>query len=119
METWMRVEMMEENIVVVDCGYVEEQESRDRADQIFALGIGKSNLAWGPSTKGGRIHILIPKSKVKRVMAALPISDKKTWYGSTHSYLASVQKRLYLPLGAGYEEAYEDAIKELEGNGRI
>lgn len=85
----MRVEIMKEDIMVIDCGYVGEKGSRDRADQIFALGIGKANLSWGPSTKGGRIHILIPKSKIKRVMDALIISDKKTWYGATHSYLAN------------------------------
>ena len=86
---WMRVEMCNEDIVVVDCGNANEQNSRDRANEIFALGVGKKNLAWGPSTCEPRIHILIPTKKVGKVMAALPISDKKTWYGATHSYLAN------------------------------
>ena len=86
-DLWMRVEIDKENIVVIDCGYLEEQAARDRADQIFALGIGKKNLSWGPSTKEPRIHILIPAQKVKRVLSALPIKTEKTWYGATHSYL--------------------------------
>ena len=89
----VQVEIDKADIVVVDCGYVSEQGARDRADQIFTLGVGRSNLSWGPSTKGGRIHILIPKSKVKRVMSALPISDRKTWYGATHSFLSNKDER--------------------------
>jgi hypothetical protein len=79
----------ETDIIVIDCGYVSEQGARDRADEIFALGVGKGNLNWGPSTKEPRIHILIPPKKVKRIFEALPISNKKTWYGATHSYLAN------------------------------
>lgn len=87
---WMRVEMEKEDIVVIDCGYLSEQGARDRADEIMAIGVGKSNLASGPT--GGndpRIHIHIPPSKVKKVLGALPISNKKTWFGATHSYLAN------------------------------
>lgn len=86
-DLWMRVEMDKENIMVIDCGYLSEQGARNRADQIFNLGVGKCNLACGPSTAGSRIHIHIPKSKIKKVMEALPVSDEKTWYGATHSYL--------------------------------
>ena len=87
-DLWMRVEIdKEENIAVVDCGYANEQAARDRADEIFALGVGKKNLSWGPSTKEPRIHILIPPQKVQKVFAAVAISEKKTWYGATHSYL--------------------------------
>jgi len=85
----MRVEMDKEDIVVVDCGYVSEQGARDRADQIFALGVAKRNLHWGPSTKGDRIHILIPKTKVAKIMSALPIETGKLWFGATHNYLAN------------------------------
>jgi len=85
---WMRVEMDKEDIVVIDCGFVSEQAARDRADEVFALGIGRANLAWGPTAgRDPRIHIYIPPSKVKKIMAALPISDKKTWFGATHNYL--------------------------------
>lgn len=86
-DTWMDVEVDKADIIVVDCGYVSEQSARDRADAIFALGVSKSNLVWGPSTGVPRIHVKIPKSKVAKVMAALPISDEKTWYGATHSFL--------------------------------
>lgn len=84
---WMKVEMDKKNIVVVDCGYASKQESRDRADQIFALGVGKCNLAWGPTTGPDlRIHIYVPPNKVKKVLAALPIVDTKTWFGANHSF---------------------------------
>lgn len=87
-DIWMRVEMFKEkDIVVVDCGYASEQLSRDRADKIFTLGVGKKNFEWG-ATSGPdpRIHILIPPTKVKKVLAALPITDRKTWFGATHSF---------------------------------
>ncbi|HEG44076.1 MAG TPA: hypothetical protein ENH94_08510 [Phycisphaerales bacterium] len=83
---WMDVEMDKADVMIIDIGYVTEQSSRDRADKIFALGIGKKNLVWGPSTGGPRIHIHIPKSKRKKVLVTLPISDKVTWFGATHSY---------------------------------
>ncbi len=87
-KNWLNVEMdTDKEVVIIDCGYVKSQTARDHADAIFALGVSKSNLIWGPSTAGGRIHINIPKTKVKKIMAALPISDKKTWFGATHSYL--------------------------------
>ncbi|MCJ7828444.1 MAG: hypothetical protein MUP81_01730 [Dehalococcoidia bacterium] len=84
---WMDVEVRMVDIVVVDCGYLSEQSARDHADAIFALGVSRRNLVRGPSMGKPRIHVKIPKSKVAKVMAALPISDKKTWYGATHSYL--------------------------------
>lgn len=86
--TWMDVENGNPNgLVVVDCGYVNDKDSRDRADRIFALGVGKSNLRWGPSTSNPRIHIIIPTKKKDKIFGALPISDKKSWFGATHSYL--------------------------------
>ena len=88
-DLWMRVEMDKADIVVVDCGYVSEQDARDRADEIFALGVGKKNLSWGPSTREPRIHIMIPKNKTDKVLSALPILHTKSWYGATHSYLAN------------------------------
>lgn len=85
----MDVEMSEKvDVVIVDIGYVAEESARNRADKLFALGIGKSNLIWGPSTSGHRIHMHIPKSKVAKIMKALPIKTKKTWFGATHSFLS-------------------------------
>lgn len=86
---WMDVEMEKKSVMVVDCGYANEEAARNRADEIFALGVGKTNLSCGPSTGGLRIHIHIPKTKVKKITAALPISAEKTWFGATHSYLAN------------------------------
>ena len=88
-KNWLDVEAVKDkDVVIIDCGYVTSQTARDRADAIFALGVGRSNMVWGPSTGDPRIHINIPKRKVEKVMAALPISDKKTWFGATHSYLS-------------------------------
>lgn len=84
---WMDVEVEKKDVMIIDCGYLHKEAARDRSDKIFALGVGKSNLIWGPSTGGQRIHISIPESKRKKVLAALPISDEKTWFGATHSYL--------------------------------
>ncbi len=87
-KSWMDVEMdKDKDVVIIDCGYVTSQTSRDHADAIFALGVSRSNIVWGPSTGDPRIHINIPRMKVKKVMEALPISDKKTYFGATHSYL--------------------------------
>ena len=88
MVDWMDVEMSKKvDVVIVDIGYVNDESARNRADKIFALGIGRKNLIWGPSTGSPRIHINIPKSKVEKTMKALPIQAKKTWFGATHSYL--------------------------------
>jgi len=86
---WMDVEMDKKDIVVVDIGYVTDESARNRADEFFALGIGTKNLIWGPTTGDPRIHIHIPKSKVAKIMSALPIKTKKTWFGATHSYLSN------------------------------
>ena len=87
MVNWMDVEMDKKDIVIVDVGYVNNESARNRADKIFALGVGKKNLIWGPSTGNLRIHIYIPKTKVPKIMDALPIKSKKTWFGATHSFL--------------------------------
>ena len=87
-KSWMDVEMSKDpDVMIIDCGYVNEESARNRADTVFALGISRRNLTWGPSTGSVRIHISIPKTKQSMVKQALPISDKKTWFGATHSYL--------------------------------
>jgi len=79
--------------MIVDCGYLHEQKARDRADQIFALGVSRRNLIFGPSSGRGmaRLHIRIPKLKQAAVTKALRISDKKTWFGATHSLLGDAK----------------------------
>jgi len=87
MVDWMDVEMdKKKDVMIIDIGYVNDESARNRADEIFALGVSKKNLVWGPSTGGPRIHVAIPKTKREKVMSSLPISDKKTWFGATHSY---------------------------------
>lgn len=87
MTDWMDVEMdKKEDVMIIDIGYVTDESARNRADEIFALGVGKKNLIWGPSTGDPRIHMTIPKTKREKVMSSLPISNKKTWFGATHSY---------------------------------
>ncbi len=85
---WMDVEMQKADVIIIDIGYATDEPARKRADEIFALGIGRKNLVWGPSTGDPRIHLHIPKIKKAKVFSALPISDKKTWFGATHSYHA-------------------------------
>lgn len=75
------------DVMIIDIGYANDESARNRADEIFALGISKKNLIWGPSTGQIRIHINIPKTKQKMLMEKLPISTKKTYFGATHSYL--------------------------------
>ena len=89
MVNWMDVEIDEKDIIIVDVGYINDESARNRADKIFALGVGKKNLIWGPSTGAPRIHIHIPKTKVPKIMKALPIKSQKTWFGATHSFLTA------------------------------
>lgn len=89
MVDWMDVEMSKKvDVVIVDIGYVTDESARNRADKLFAAGIGKNNLICGPSTGVSRLHMNIPKSKVAKIMADFPITAKKTWFGATHSYLS-------------------------------
>ena len=84
---WMDVEVdKNKDTMIIDIGYVNEESARNRADEIFALGVGRGNLIWGPTTGEARIHISIPKTKQKKVLSLPGVSDKKTWYGATHSY---------------------------------
>jgi hypothetical protein len=83
---WLDVETGAD-VMIIDLGYLTEESSRDRADKLFALGIGKKNLIWGPSTGDPRIHMNIPKTKREAVLATFTVSNKKTWFGATHSWL--------------------------------
>lgn len=84
---WMDVEMKKDtSVMIVDIGYATDESARARADEIFALGVSKRNLRWGPSTGDARIYILIPKTKQAKVKERLNISDKKAWFGATHKY---------------------------------
>lgn len=85
---WLDVETGKKGLMVIDLGYVTEKNARDRADKLFAAGIGKSNLCWGPSTGDARIHIKIPPKKQAMVLGKFPIKKEKTWFGATHSYLS-------------------------------
>lgn len=83
---WMNVEIHKDDSMIIDIGYVTDEKARDRADELFAIGVGKKNLVWGPSTGDPRIHMFIPKTKRAKVLSKFPISEKKTWFGATHSY---------------------------------
>ena len=85
---WLDVEAGKTDVMIIDIGYVTDESARNRADELFAFGIGKQNLVWGPSTGDPRIHIHIPKSKREKVLSTFPIENKKTWFGATHSYKA-------------------------------
>ena len=91
---WMDVEMMKDAaVMIVDIGYVTDESARNRADEVFALGIGRANLRWAPSTGDPRIHILIPKTKQSKAREMLTISDEKTWFGATHSFTGKDRRK--------------------------
>lgn len=83
MWSWFEVEAEKKNIVVIDCGYINDEAARNRADRILNLGIGRRNLECGPSN---RIFVKIPKSKQSMIFKSLPIGGK-SWFGATNSYL--------------------------------
>ena len=83
---WFDVEAEKDDSMIIDIGYVTDESARNRAEKLFAFGISKKNLVWGPSTGDMRIHIFIPKARREKVLAAFPIQDKKTWFGATHSW---------------------------------
>ena len=75
------------SVVIVDCGYLHDKSARDRADRIFTY-VARANLVWLPTEANRRIGVLIPPKKMDKVFHALPISDHKSWFGATHSFLA-------------------------------
>lgn len=94
MVNWMDVEMEKTpGIVIVDMGYINDESTRNRADKILALGVSSKNLILAPSAGSPRLHFHIPKTKVAKVMDALPIQAEKTWFGATHSYLGKNEKQ--------------------------
>lgn len=69
--------------VIVDLGYLENQNARDHADALMAHGIAKSRF----SIEGhNRLMVEIPKSKVAGVMEAFPIKEGSTYFGTTHHW---------------------------------
>ena len=83
---WELVEMERvPGIIVVDCGYANDQDARDRADALLAVGVGKRNLQVFGGL-GGRILIRIPPRIWPRIRAAFPIVAGRAYYGSTHHW---------------------------------
>ncbi|EYR81789.1 hypothetical protein [Shinella sp. DD12] len=69
--------------VIVDLGYLENQDARDHADALMAHGIAKSRF----SIEGhNRLMVEIPQSKVPGVMEAFPIKEGSTYFGTTHHW---------------------------------
>lgn len=87
-DLWMAVEMDKDpNAFVLDCGYSEDQDARDRADRVFEFGVGRNNLSLELSP--ARIYISIPKSKRASLLTAFPdIKAGKVHWGSTHHFEA-------------------------------
>lgn len=78
--------------LVIDCGPLEEESARDRADLLFAFGIGKKSMFWGPSTGSPRIFFQIHKSKHNKVLESFPLVEKPWFWGSTHRFSDSIGK---------------------------
>ena len=89
---WMDIEMDKNpDVMIIDLGYINNQSARDRADALFAFGIGKRNIIWGPTTGEPRIHINIPKQKQTAVLQKFPVIKKKTWFGANYSWLTKTK----------------------------
>ena len=83
---WELIEMEKvPGLIVVDCGYVNHQHARDRADALLAAGVGKTNLQVFGSM-GGRILLRIPPGKWAALSAQFPLVAGKVYYGSTHHW---------------------------------
>ena len=80
---WMRNKVFGEEIVILDCGYLDELEARERAEQLRNLGIGKRNFRL---ELNNRLFVHVPPIKVDRIMAALPIKEGARYWGSTHHF---------------------------------
>ena len=80
---WMRNKVFGEAIVILDCGYVDEPETRDRAEQLRNLGIGKRNFRV---ELNNRLFVHVPPTKVDRITHALPIKESVGYWGSTHHF---------------------------------
>ena len=83
MDLWMRNKMLKEDIMIVDCGSVNEEAAQKKADALRDLGIGKQNFRIEISR---RIFVNIPKSKRVAILKQFPeIVEGGGFWGSTHS----------------------------------
>lgn len=76
---------------LVDLGYVNSQDARDRCDTLRDFGIGRQNVQIGGFN---RLLIRIPPTKVSKVMAAFPAIEPNedgdpVYCWTTHHWLDS------------------------------
>lgn len=82
---WMDVEMDKADVMVVDCGYLADKAARDRADKLFAAGIGKSCMSI--ELYPHRIFIKVPASKREAITRRFrSVVAGKIHFGSTHHW---------------------------------
>lgn len=72
---------------LVDCGYIKEQDARDRADKILAH-VARSNIEVAGH---GRLLVRIPPAKLPGVLAAIPQikAGTATYCWCTHGWEAT------------------------------
>lgn len=80
---WMDVEMDKADVMVVDCGYLNDKKARDRVDELRAFGIGRANVSIELSN---RLLVKIPKAKQDAVLERFPIVAGKIYFGTTHHF---------------------------------
>lgn len=81
---WFEVEAEKADVMVVDCGYLNDKAARDRVDALRAFGIGQKNVSIEMSN---RLLVKIPKGKQAAVLAQFPsIVAGKVYYGTTHHF---------------------------------
>ena len=89
MPLWFEVEAEKADVMVVDCGYLNDKAARDRVDTLRAFGIGRANVSVELS---GRLLVRIPKRKQAAVLEKLPIAAGKIYFGTTHHFTALLKK---------------------------
>lgn len=81
--------------LLVDLGYVNCKDSRDRADRLFRFGIAKRNMQL---VANGRVLIRIPPSKAKAVFRTFrgirPAAKAPGYTWCTHTWLTKESQAL-------------------------
>jgi len=77
---WMDL-ACEEDVMIVDLGYADEQSSWDKAVRLKNSGIGKRNFRIEPIN---RLCVSVPKTKRAKVLNEFSITNEIKYFGTTH-----------------------------------
>lgn len=86
MSFWLENATEPRKHVLVDCGYLKEKESRDRADKLLKH-VARSNIVIAGFN---RLLVRIPPAKLPKVLAAIPEikAGAGTYCWCTHGWLS-------------------------------